>query len=675
MTLSAICNPEALQLAYIGPGAGFAFLGSFFILLAAVFLVILALLSWPFRAALALFRRRGRARRRTGIRRVVIVGLDGLDPARCRALIAAGRLPALARLAEEGMFRDLATTCPPISPVAWSSFMTGANPGKHGIFDFLGRDPRTYLPELSSARVETVRGRPVFRGLRRSRPFWHVLGEHGVFSAILRVPLTFPPEPFEGLLLSGMCVPDLQGTQGTFTCFTDDPALAAGRSEGGQVIPLHFVDGCANGCLPGPPKPKQPGENIGAPLTIRIRPDGRRVRLDISRQRLTLQPGRYSGWIRVRFRLGPWRAVNGICRFYLHSIRPFRLYVTPVNIDPEKPALPISHPPLYAIYLAKLHGPFATLGLAEDTWARNAGVIDDRTFLEQVWSIHAEREAMFLDALRRTRRGLCVCVFDASDRIQHMFMRPDGAKLEGLDQPPEAVIEEMYARLDALVGAVRGELGPDDVLIVMSDHGFTRFRRGVNLNAWLRTQGWLASRPGREAAAYLQGIDWTRTRAYTFGLSGIYLNRRGREAQGILNAAEAERAKQEIADRLRALVDPATGQRAVREVYDARQTYRGPYVEEGPDLIVGFEAGYRAAWEAAVGRADGDVFSDNTQPWSGDHCVDRALVPGVFFCNRALNAPAPLRIVDIAPTVLNLLGVPAPAYMDGRSAALREPVA
>src|SRR5262249_27214757 len=223
--------------------------------------------------------------------------------------------------------------------------------------------------------------------------------------------------------------------------------------------------------------------------------------LRICGQTVTLKLQEYSPWLRLTYRAGWFTRVRGICRFRLEQLVPHvRLYVTPVNIDPERPALPISHPLYYSIYLAKLHDSFATLGLAEDTWALNTGAIGEDSFLEQTYSIHAEREAMFFEALRRTRRGLCACVFDASDRIQHMFYRfdtPDHPCRFAADDARHAkTIDEMYERMDDLVGRVRKHIDRKSLLMVLSDHGFCDFSRGVHLNAWLRDEGYLVLEPG-----------------------------------------------------------------------------------------------------------------------------------------------------------------------------------
>jgi predicted AlkP superfamily phosphohydrolase/phosphomutase len=654
-------------------------MGPVLILIATLALGLLALLSLPVRLIVTLFRRRVKGH----FHRCVILGFDGMDPCRATALMDAGRLPHLARLRATGTFTPLATTCPPISPVAWSTFATGVNPGKHGIFDFLNRDLRTCLPELSSVRV-TPKG---VEQRRKSRPFWHLLGEQGIFATILRVPISYPPERFQGLSLSGMCAPDIRGTQGEFTLFQS--ADVSTPTTGGLRIQVQVKPGRAGrqvveSHLPGPTlrgkerslpltltwKPNLPSPSqkplfpspLRTPL-LRGEPDSS-AELRISGRCITLQPGVYSPWVRLTFRAGLIR-VNAIARFLLIETSPgFRLYVTPLNIDPARPALPISWPPSYSVYLAKLLGPFATLGLAEDTWALTAGVLDDEAFLRQAHDIHTERENIFLSAVRRTRRGLCVCVFDLTDRIQHTFMRARTA--EG--NVGNSAIEESYECCDRLLGRTLASLGPDDLLFVVSDHGFTSFARGVNVNAWLRDQGYLVLKQGAGNEEYLRSVDWTRTRAYSFGLAGLYLNLAGRETQGMVQpGAAAQALKGEIAARLRSFADPATGRTVVCEVYDSATAYNGPYIDRAPDLVIGWRSGYRHSWETAVGRTDGPIFTDNPGKWCGDHCVDRTIVPGVLFCNRKLNLPdRGAHLADIAPTVLSLWHVPTPNYMDGQ---------
>ncbi|HUE24218.1 MAG TPA: alkaline phosphatase family protein, partial [Bryobacteraceae bacterium] len=338
------------------------------------------------------------------------------------------------------------------------------------------------------------------------------------------------------------------------------------------------------------------------------------------------------------------------------------MYASPVQMDPESPALPISHPAAYSVYLAKLFGSFATLGLAEDTWALNEGVLGERDFLSQAYSVFEERRTMFADALAKTRRGVAGCVFDTSDRVQHMFFREmseGGGEFGG-------AIEEMYRRMDAVVGETLRHVDSRTLLLVLSDHGFRAFNRGVNLNAWLRDNGYLqvAAEAGDK---YFDGVDWKSTRAYALGLGGLYLNLRGREPEGIVEpGGEARQLKAELIRKLTGLKDTQNDACAIANMYDADAIYAGPYLDRAPDLIAGFNDGYRTAWGAALGRVRGPVFETNDNAWSGDHCVDPPLVPGVLFANRKIDATNP-GLEDLAPTILQMFGVDPPAWMEGKA--------
>ncbi len=659
-----------MRLAYIGPGAGFAFLGSFLTIVLSLLASLISFLIWPFRMLWLLLRRRGRFGK-ARVKKAIFLGLDGLDPGLTERWMSEGKLPNLSRLRETGCYSRLRTTLPALSPVAWSTFATGVNPAKHNIFDFLNRDLRNYAPELSSARVRPAArffrigrwcfpiSRPSVELRRKSEPFWKILSRNAIGSTILRVPITFPPERFGGRLLSAMSTPDLRGTQGSFSWFSTGHQPS--ECEGGVRLPLSKGDGALTGELPGPESSK---------VSFRIVPSGpaSELELEIQGKKWGLRTGEYTPWIRLRFKIRPFSTARGIVRFLLTATEPeMQLYATPVEIDPERPALPISQPSYYAVYLAKLLGSFATLGLAEDTWALNEGAIDEGAFLRQAKLIQKEREAMFFSALDRTRRGVVACVFDTTDRVQHMFYRYlDGTRSEGSAPEYAGVIEELYRDMDRLVGRTLEYVDKDTAFVVLSDHGFCSFRRGVNLNSWLHRNGYLTLREGlTESKDYFEGIDWSRTRAYTFGLSGVYLNLRGREAGGIVPREEAALLKAELIAKLTNLCDEETGDIALEKMYDAETVYRGPYLDAAPDLLTGYAAGYRAAWSAAVGRVTSSVFETNQKCWSGDHCVDPAIVPGVLFANRKLNAENP-GIEDLAPTVLDLFGIERPKWMDGR---------
>jgi predicted AlkP superfamily phosphohydrolase/phosphomutase len=656
--------------AYIGPGAGFALFSSFFVFVTTVVIALLSLLVWPFRRAWRLLHRTTRGR--PLIRRLIIVGFDGQDPRVTDRYLAAGKLPNFRRLAEAGSYSRLRTTFPSVSPVAWSSFSTGTNPARHNIFDFIDRDRRTYLPTLSSTHIRPADrvlrigrfriplAKPVVRVLRKSRPFWSILGEHGIWSTILRVPITFPPDRFYGAQLSAMSVPDLRGTQGTFTFYTTRRDLP-GVKEGGLRILVELADDRIDTTIPGPDNPLvQDSRPLEVPLRLRLDRAAGRVHADIDGTRVTLEPGRLTGWVTLTFRAAPGISTSGICRLLLTEMgEHVSLYVTPINIDPDKPAMPISHPAYYATYLSKRVGRFATLGLAEDTGALNEGVIGENDFLRQAYDIDREREAMFVAALDRLRSGTLVSVFDATDRIQHMFWRQ-------LENGDGAEIQKLYEHNDALVGRVMERLRPGDMLMVLSDHGFTSFRRGVNINSWLHANGYLTLKPGTDGTSeWLRDVDWTTTRAYALGLAGMFLNLEGREGGGrVAPGAEADALKAEIISRLSGLADPVSGDTGITEVFDTARLYSGPYLANAPDFIVGYNAGYRASWESATGVVAGPVFQDNVKAWSGDHCIDPRLVPGVLFCSRPIERSDPA-LIDIAPTALQLFGIDPPSYMEG----------
>ncbi len=672
---------------YIGPGAGFAVGTTVVTLFFALFSALGAVLLWPFRRAIRAIRYR-RAHARARFKRVVILGLDGLDATLTEQYMAAGKLPNFSRLAQLGCYRRLATTAPALTPVAWATFLTGCNPGKHNVFDFLTRDRHNYMPALSSARISGPRrslrigkyriplGKPDLRLLRKGRPFWNILGEHGIFSNIIRMPVTFPPEPFHGAILSAMCVPDLRGSQGTFSFYSTSSRVEEEYIGGeqirvqrqGELIRSHLI-GPENTFVSG-------GGPMRCPFEVRITGPDAAV-LKVCGRTYKLARGQYTPWINVSFRAAPGVKVRGICEFLLLETQPeFRLYVTPLQIDPARPAMPISHPKIYSVYFSKLLGPYATLGLAEDTWGLNARILDDETFLHQCLEADGERMDMFFDALEKLRRGLCVCVVDGPDRIHHMFWRyidpqHPARNGQGVREHRDA-IEEMYVRMDELVGQTLAECADDrTLLMVLSDHGCASFRRGVDLNCWLERNGYLKLKAGGRGTKYLAGVDWSATKAYCLGLTGIWLNIRGRESQGIVDPSEAPALRDELRRRLTGLMDDEKGQVAIRRVFDAHQIYQGPYKIDAPDLIIGYNQGYRVSWEAAIGQPTDRVFHDNTKAWSGDHCIDPQLVPGVLFCNRLIAEEKP-HIADLAPTVLELFGLRPPQYMDGRPLAIAE---
>jgi predicted AlkP superfamily phosphohydrolase/phosphomutase len=612
-----------------------------------------------------------------GIRKVVVIGLDGLDPRITEQMLARGALPNLARLRERGGYSRLATTYPAQTPVAWSTFATGTNPGGHGIFDFLRRDPLTYRPDLALNRYEQASPflPPKAVNLRGGVPVWEILGGAGIPSAILRCPCTYPPDKLKGRMLSGMGVPDVRGGFGTSTLFTERTEIEPRESE--QVVAVErrgqdtFV-----ARLPGPRNPKK-GEDAAVELTIVAERELERAVVGTGGVSgdVAIGVGNWSDWLRIKFKLSMLQSVHGMVRFHLVGLDPFELYASPINFDPNSPMFPISTPWDFAGELERKIGPYHTTGMAEDHTGLMNERFDEAAFLQQCATVLGEREAMLDCEYDRLREGLLYCLFDTPDRIQHMFWRfreeAHPANRGRMPQPEmHSVIEGHYQECDAIVGRALARADEATLFVVLSDHGFGSFQRGVHVNRWLLDQGLLGLKPGVEpgdsADELLQGIDWERTKAYAIGLGSVYLNIEGREGEGVVKPGEARELAMEIAGRLRGLEDPDRGEIAVRDVKTREEIWHGPHAKESPDLLLLFANGYRVSWGTALGAVPEGWFEDNVGKWAGDHILDPPLVPGVLFMNRAFDGSDP-RLLDLAPTVLGALGVPKGERMEGES--------
>lgn len=612
------------------------------------------------------------------MRKVIVIGLDGLDPSIAEELLQRGELPHFARVRDSGFCSRLATTCPAQTPVAWSSFATGANPGSHGIFDFIRRNPDTYLPDFaltSFERPKSIFGRPRAVNQRKGIPLWQLLGEAGIPSIVLRCPCTFPPDAVQGRMLAGVGVPDMRGSQGKPTFYTQDKAIGARDDE--IVVHLDAGDNLVTHVVGPRDTRSRPSRDIHSSIQVQVDRPGRRLTIQAAglHHPVAVVEGAWSEWVPLRFPLSALQSVSGIVRLFLCRLLPhLEFYCSPVNFDPASPMFPISSPAGYARQLSEQMGLYSTLGMAEDHTGLNNGRFDEAAYLDQCALVFAEREKMTLFELGQFREGLFFVVFDTPDRIQHMFWR------FGDDQHPcyqaagatefGGCIHEHYRRCDQLLGRVLEYVDEDTLLVVLSDHGFSSFRRAVHVNYWLWQKGLLAFRgdklPEGNGSGAVAEVDWSRTQAYAVGFVGIYLNLRGRERQGLLEeGSQAEGVRQAIQSGLGALTDPLGQARAIHGVSRREEIYAGPYVAEAPDLLVKYAPGYRASWQTALGGVSDRLFEDNKRRWSGDHIIDPEAVPGVLFMNRAGSAERP-DIRDLAPTILRCLGVPPSPCMEGK---------
>jgi len=634
--------------------------------------------------------------------RVVVLGFDGVDPRLCERMMDKGELPNLAKMRAIGGFKPLGTTMPPQSPVAWASFITGANPGVTGIFDFVHRDPKKQCAPYYSA-AETVPGDPGWDVgkfnlpltfwpfdqtptrtvlMRDGTPFWNYLDAAGIPTQIYDIPADYPPSKSKyGHVrsLAGMGVPDLRGTYGTYQYFSE---LVITRQDvaGGVHRPLVFRDNKARTLLEGPDNGalKTP-ERVTVPMVIYRHPTKPSARIDIQGKSIVLNEGDWSDWVQVDFKLDmppflPSAHASGICRFYLKEVHPnFSLYVSPINIDPSDPGdQRLTEPPEMLTDMYHALGFFYTTGFQEEHNALSNKVFTDAEYKVQAEDVLSERLNLLDYATAHYDDGLLFFYFSSTDQIAHMFWWDSDAK-HPVRTPENAkkynnVIIDVYKRMDQIVGQAVERYGDKATILVMSDHGFCNFRRQVNLNTWLRDNGYLNPPDARCLMQPCNGqmVDWTQTRAYGLGLNGLYLNLEGREREGIVRPDQRDMLLTEISEKLLKLRDPEDGAPVIKAVHRADQIYSGPEVYKAPDLLVGYYRGYRASWATTMGGMPDKLITDNDTAWSADHCIDNSEVPGVIFANRPITRVNPT-LIDLAPTILKLFNVDVPKDLKGGS--------
>jgi predicted AlkP superfamily phosphohydrolase/phosphomutase len=359
-------------------------------------------------------------------------------------------------------------------------------------------------------------------------------------------------------------------------------------------------------------------------------------------------------------------------RVFVKQVHPkLELYVSPINIDPLTPVNRITTPDGFAPALARRHGRFYTAGIPEDTKALTHLALDEAQFLAQSELAVEERNRQYRAALKDFQRGCLFFYFGATDLLQHMFWRDRDPQHPG--RVPEQVeryqkvIEDIYVGIDRQVGEALQTIGPQDTLIVMSDHGFTTFRRGFNLNSWLVENGYikLIHPAHQEDAMLFTNVDWSRTKLYGLGLNGLYVNLKGREKHGAVPTSAQRSLLAEVRDKLNQVRDQDGA--AVIDTADlVDDIYPGADQAVAPDLIVGYANGYRASWATILGQMPRSILEDNLDRWSGDHCIDPQVVPGMLVANRKVLAKDP-SVSDVAPTILNEFGIQRPSSMTGKN--------
>ncbi|MGD9014780.1 MAG: alkaline phosphatase family protein [Candidatus Omnitrophota bacterium] len=669
----------AIVLRYIDPGTGFTvftlggwliafllgFFGAFAIFFRAIFrfikkykkkllLILIIIIGLAITGVMIMNRKESKFEHR-----VVILGFDGLSPELIEPMMEKGELPNFSRLKEQGDYQQLYTTNPSQSPVAWAGFATGQNPGKNGIFDFIVRDPKTYGLDLCLSKME--KGKP--QRVIKSKCFWQYTSKEKTPTIIITCPVTFPPDRVYGRMLSGMGVPDILGTEGTFTFYTSKP-ISKDKDIGGKVFHIdkspvmlmHLIG-------PRVAHPRKEADNVKVPFKVRLQEDKESVVIEYQRNKFRLKVKEWSDWKRVAFKLDFLKRAYGILKFYLVEVEPeLKLYISPINFDPRAPFFQISFPKGYSKILTRAIGLYYTQGMPMQTWAVNEKRITEAAFLDEVNQVLKEKIAMLEFELKRSKKGVLFCYFESPDIIQHMFWRYIDSQHplyeENAPQEYKQIITNWYKKMDSILGDVLAKMNKDDTLVVLSDHGFDTFRRTVHVNSWLKENGYLRLKNpyAKSGSELLMDIDWSQTRAYAIGFGAIYINQQNRERDGIVGPGrETELLKGEISRKLEEWIDEKYNQPVVNKVYSREEIFWGDYAQQTPDLYIGFNTGYRASWQTAMGGVPESLIEDNLKKWSGSHLFDPGLIPGIIFSNKKITKENP-SIYDIAPTVLAIIG-------------------
>jgi predicted AlkP superfamily phosphohydrolase/phosphomutase len=526
-----------------------------------------------------------------------------------------------------------------------------------------------------AARAWLPDTRPWVRNNRRGPVFWTEPGARP--ATVMRMPVTFPPEAFDqGRMLSGLGVPDLSGRIGKPAYYTSDPFFAPreGNDFSVEITRLESNTGRQVTRIAGPPgRPFAREGTIDLPLTLTVSDAHDALTVDAGDAHVTLKPGQWSDWLLLEFRVNPLIAIHGYARLRLAAVAPeIGLYLSPIQFDPERlpPGFTISSPAGFAKDLVARYGRYKTMGWGIDTWSIQSATLSEEAFLEDVRQT-CEQDRRMLAGLLAGSEKLLFHYFEFPDRVGHVFWRLRDKEHPAYDaklaEKYGDAIEKAYKTMDDIVGDTARALKSDDVLLVLSDHGFATWRRSVNYNSWLVENGYLvlkgsAKRQNLEAlfsrGQFWEAVDWSKSKAYAMGLGDVYVNLAGREAGGIVApGSEYEALRDELVARLTGLIDPKNGEKAVSRVFKREQVYKRFDPRLIPDLIVTNRPGYRVSWQSSLGVPTGNVFEDNRDVWSGDHCsLDPDLVRGVFFASRAFRADPVPGIADVTASVRRLAG-------------------
>lgn len=658
--------------------------------------------------------------------RMVVLGIDGLDPELLGEAIE--RFPDRTRnfqwLANASGIHSLGTSTPPQSPVAWSNFITGLNPGGHGIFDFLHRSTTT-RNVIGSILTDVPPADPLIKfgdwelpspfadqpvPNRSGKPFWVRMSEAGVPADLWRMPINFPIDASHGVSFPGMMTPAMDSAYGDSTFYTDDP-LAKGTNKYKKLTVVSEFGGKVDTYIIGPPNGLKPKTISRCALRFFIDREEGTVAVDTGDGISVLRVGEWGEFLPLTFDMDlPLGFMNqtGMARFYVRSIEPnLEIYASPVNIDPEAPSSPVSEPDTASADLAKAIGSYYTQGMAEDVNSLKKDVITVEEFMKQVEIVYNERRAMMDYAIDRfienEEGGLMFFYYSTVDLTSHMMWRHGDTEHPHHDPAIAARTSEHWTdrpgstwkdttfdailKIDPVLGRLRERLGDDITYVVMSDHGFAPYRRVFSLNTWLLENGYLVlkegytkelakSDPDYKKVRLSSAVDWTKTRAYGMGFNGLYLNRKGREGDnpstedvdesGIVEAGpEADALLAEIKQKLEAIIDPVTNMPVVLTADIATEIYSGARIPDAPEILVGYNYGYGNADAASEGRIPRETLRDNLGgTFNGSHLMAPEVVAGTLLSNRPVRQGSH-KLEDMTVQILHTYGIDVPAELQG----------
>jgi len=562
--------------------------------------------------------------------KTLILGLDAFDPGFFEHLYNKGLLPNLGKFVESKSYSQFHVSNPPQSEVSWTSIATGLNPGEHGIFDFVHRDPKSYGLYVSLLPTQTSLGSIQFVRPHNARTIFDKTAELGYSSISLWWPATFPARAESTVCtLPGLGTPDIQGRLGVGALYTTNPD----HPEKLGKTPVYFLESInANhfsSYFEGP-QVRGKAERMNATLDLElILKDETSVEMKFANQIHKLTKGVWSPIIELRFKINRFLSVYSITRVIVTHTNPYvQFYVLPLQLHPLHALWRYGTPPSFVKDSWKTCGPFLTLGWPQDTTGLEDGCISDNQFLDLCNMIHDARTALLMHRLEGFQEGLLASVFDTLDRLQHMFWK----------NKPE-IIQEWYCKLDVLVGEVATRLesqnGERSRLLIASDHGFKDFNYKVDLNRWLIEHNYL--NPLQDTpTGNIKSIDWSRSKAYAIGLNSIYLNLIGRESMGVVSRDDYLQLCDQLRRDLLAWKN-TNNEPVIQKVLRNDETFTGELSQFGPDLVVGYTPGYRASADTGLGAWKQDAIEKNHDHWNADHCFDSDSVPGVLFSNLGLS--------------------------------------